>query len=474
MNPHRIILNGKQVETNQTKTICSPWSGEEVGEVCFAGSEQISESLSLGARASATMRNLRAYQRADILHKAADLIASRKEVLARTITLESGKPIREARAEAIRAESTFRLAAESVRQLEGHILPVDVTPAAGDRIALVSRFPVGLVTGISPFNFPLNLVAHKVAPAIASACAINLKPASSTPMTALMLGNLLLEAGLPEGACNILPCESRLAVPLIEDPRVKLITFTGSGAVGWGIKQRAVKKRVCLELGGNAVVIVEPTTDLEAAVKRIVVGGYAYSGQICISIQHVLVQEDVFEAFKERYVQLVASLKMGDPIDDSTEIASMIDLDEAIRIEEWISEAVKADGKILTGGYRNGNKVTPTIMIDVPDSCRISRDEVFGPVTVLRSYSKFEEAVDWVNSQQYGLQTGIFTNDLNQAMNAFNRLEVGGVIIGDIPTFRADNYPYGGVKESGFGREGVKYAIEEMTELRTLVLPSPH
>ncbi len=473
MNTQYIILNGRQVETKQTRVIRSPWSGEEVGVVGLAGINEIQQALDVGVKAANIMRNLRSYQRADILHRAANLIAERRESFARTIALEAGKPIRDARAEAVRAESTFRLAAEAVRQWEGEILPLDITPAAGDRIALVRRFPVGLVTGISPFNFPLNLVAHKVAPAIASGCAINLKPASSTPMTALMLGELLLEAGLPAGACNVLPCESRLAAPLIEDSRVKLITFTGSGAVGWGVKQRAVKKRVCLELGGNAAVIVEPSADMDTAARRIVVGGYAYSGQICISVQHVLVHKDILGAFTERYVDLVAGLKMGDPREETTEVASLIDISEAERIEEWIGEALAAGGKLLTGGARNGNRVTPAVLINVPEECRISRDEAFGPVTILRGYTRFEEALEWVNSQQYGLQAGVFTSDLSQAMLSFNRLEVGAVIIGDIPTFRADNYPYGGVKESGFGREGVKYAMEEMTELRTLVLPSP-
>ncbi len=474
MSYYPILLNGKQVETASRKSIKSPWNGEEVGEVSFAGSLEIDKALEVGDRDAKTMRQLRSYQRADILHKAADLLIERREMFARTIALEGGKPIREARAEATRAESTFRLAAEAVRQFEGQLLPLDITPATGDRVALVRRFPVGLITGISPFNFPLNLVAHKVAPAIAVGCAINLKPASSTPITALLLGDLLLEAGLPDGACNVIPCESRLAAPLIEDPRVKLITFTGSGSVGWGIKQRAYKKRVCLELGGNAAVIVEPSADLESALKRIVIGGYSHTGQICISVQHVLVHQDIFESFKIYFIEMVNNLKCGDPLDETTEVASLIDTGEAKRIESWLGEAVEAGAQLLTGGVRIENRVSPAILTDVPATCRISRDEAFGPVVLIQSYSQFEGALDWINAQQYGLQTGVFTTEISKAMLAFNRLEVGAVIINDVPTFRADNFPYGGVKESGFGREGVKYAIEEMTELRTLVLPSPY
>jgi acyl-CoA reductase-like NAD-dependent aldehyde dehydrogenase len=287
------------------------------------------------------------------------------------------------------------------------------------------------------------------------------------------LGELLMKAGLPNGACNILPCDSKNAGPLVDDPRVKAVTFTGSGAVGWGIKQRAYNKKVTLELGGNAVAIVEPSTDLEPAVRRIVVGGYAHTGQICISVQHVSINADRYDEFAAAYIKQVEALRMGDPLEETTEVAAMIDEGEAIRIGEWIDEAVRAGGKLLCGGSRTGNRITPAVLSDVPDNCRISREEAFAPVTLIRKHRTFDEALEWVNGQQYGLQAGVFTRNIHQAMVAFNRLETGGVIIEDIPTFRSDNYPYGGVKNSGFGREGVKYAMEEMSELRTLVLPSP-
>lgn len=468
-----LIIDGKVVQTSRVKQVCNPWSGEVVGECCWGGEAEVEMALASGTAAAKVMRDLRSYQRADILHSAANLLAERREEFARTISLESAKPIREARAEATRAESTFRLAAELTRQWGGDVLPLDVTPAAGDRIALVQHFPVGLVTGISPFNFPLNLVAHKVAPAIAAGCAINLKPASSTPMTALKLGELLLEAGLPTGGCNIIPVDSKQTAPLIDDTRVKALTFTGSGAVGWNLKLRANKIKVCLELGGNAAAIVEPSADLEHAVSRIVVGGYAFAGQICISVQHILVHSSIYHPFIERFLPKVESLVIGNPLGERTELSSMIDEGEAIRTVEWIEEAVREGATLLTGGVRDKSVVSPAVLTDVPEICRISSDEAFAPVTVVRAYDHFEEALDWVNSQQYGLQAGVFTSNLQQVMLAFNRLEVGGVIIGDIPTFRADNYPYGGVKNSGFGREGIRYAMEDMSELRALILPTP-
>ncbi len=467
------LIAGNKIKTKNIQKVLSPWTKEPIGECYFAGESEVYEALNIGSKKVPLMRELRNYQRAEILHKAANLLSEHREKFARSIAQEAGKPIKDARIEAIRAESTFRLAAENARNLEGEVLPLDVAPTGGDRIAIVKRFPLGLITGISPFNFPLNLVAHKVAPAIAAGCVINLKPASYTPLTALMLGELLLEAGLPSGAFNVLPMPAILAGPLIEDERVKLITFTGSAEVGWGIKQRGWKKRVCLELGGNAAAILEPDCDLEWAVKRCVIGGYSYQGQICISIQHILVNEKLYNDFCSLFIPAVERLRMGDPLDEDSDISAMIDEKEANRIREWIDEAVKLGARIVIGGDIEANRVQPTIVENTPDSCRLCQEEAFAPVTIISSYRKFEEALEKVNSWKFGLQTGIFTKDIEKAMLAFNRLEVGGVIINDIPTFRVDNYPYGGVKNSGFGREGVKYAIEEMSELKTLVIPSP-
>jgi len=468
-----LLIGGKQIHTEDILTVTSPWSGETVGECCRAGENEVQQALSVGHAASKEMKALRNYQRADILHKAADLISAQAEEFARLIVLEGGKPILEARGEAARAESTFRLAAEAARVWGGEILPLDITAGGGDRIALVRRFPLGLVTGISPFNFPLNLVAHKVAPAIAVGNAINIKPASSTPLTALKLGDLLLEAGLPSGALNVLPMSSKLAAPLLEDSRVKAVTFTGSGAVGKHINKMAMGKRICLELGGNAAAVVEPDADLNHALNRILIGGYAHSGQTCISVQHVLLQWDIYDDFIAKYIPMVEDLKMGDPLDESTKVTALIDNGEAVRIEEWIREAIGMDAKLLCGGECNGNCITPAVLTDVPEDAHLCSDEAFAPLTVVSGYNKLEEAIERINSWKYGLQTGIFTKNIDKAMMAFNRLDVGGVIIDDVPTFRIDNYPYGGVKESGFGREGVKYTMEELSELKTLVMNSP-
>jgi len=473
MEPLPLIINGERQPAERTLTVRSPWSGEVVGECGYAGSREIAWALDSAFVGAGRMRALKNYQRADILHKAADRIAAESESFARLIAMEGGKPIREARAEALRAESTFRLAAEATRTWGGELLPLDVTSVGGDRVALVRRFPLGMVTGISPFNFPLNLVAHKIAPALAAGCSINLKPASATPLTALKLGELLLNCGLPPGGCNVIPTPSSMAELLITDARVKLVTFTGSGAVGWDLMRKASGKRVCLELGGNAAAIVEPDFDLDQARERILVGGYAHTGQICISVQHILLNRRISEPFMERFVPMVATLKLGDPLDESTQVSALIDESEAKRVKEWMDEAVAAGAHLLCGGQREGNRVAPAILTKVPSWCKISAEEAFGPVTVVTVYDKFEQALDIVNSWKFGLQTGVFTNDLTKAMLAFSRLDVGGVIIGDIPTFRVDNYPYGGLKQSGFGREGVRYAMEEMSELKTLVLPAP-
>ncbi len=468
-----LLIGGEDVYTKDILAVESPWTRGRIGECCYAGEEEVARALESGSAGAESMRELRNYQRSEILHRAADAIAEQNESFARLIALEGGKPVREARGEASRAETTFRLAAEAARGWGGELLPLDINAGGGDRLALVRRFPLGLVTGISPFNFPLNLVAHKVAPALAVGDAINIKPASTTPLTALKLGELLLEAGLPPGGCNVIPTPSRLASPLIEDPRVKAVTFTGSAAVGWGIMKRAAGKRVCLELGGNAAAIVEPDCDLDHALKRILIGGYAHTGQVCISVQHILLHRDVHEDFLERFAPMVAGLRMGDPLEDETQVAAMIDEGEARRVEEWIGEAVDAGAEILCGGERDGNRINPAVLVNVPWDSRICVEEAFAPVTVVSSYDSFEAALERVNSWKYGLQTGVFTRDIGKAMTAYNRLDVGGVVIDDIPTLRVDNYPYGGVKNSGFGREGVKYAMEELSELKTLVVPAP-
>jgi len=473
MNPIPLLIGGEKVFTDDMLSIDNPWTGDVVGECCRAGEREVQQALDSGQAGAQAMRELRNYQRAEILHRAADAIGERNEDFARLISMEGGKPINEARVEASRSESTFRLAAEAARVWGGELLPLDISPGGGDRIALVRRFPLGMVTAISPFNFPLNLVAHKVAPAIAVGNSINVKPSSSTPLSALKLGDLLLDAGLPPGGCNVIPMASKFALPLIEDPRVKAVTFTGSAIVGWGIMRRAAGKRVCLELGGNAAAIVEPDCDVDHALRRILIGGYAHTGQVCISVQHVLLHRDIHNRFLDEFVPMVEGLRMGDPLDESTQVTAVISESEAVRIEEWIDEAVGMGARVLCGGKRDGNRITPAVLVDVPEHCRLYAEEAFAPLTVVSAYDEYEQALERVNSWQFGLQTGVFTRDIGKAMTAFNRLDVGGVIIDDIPTVRVDNYPYGGVKQSGFGREGVKYAMEELSELKTMVIPAP-
>ena len=349
-------------------------------------------------------------------------------------------------------------------------MPLDITPAAGDRLGVIRRFPRGPIAGISPFNFPLNLVCHKVAPALASGNTISVKPASATPLSALLLGEILLEAGALPGSYNVIPCSARLAEPLVTDPRLKMVTFTGSAEVGWGIKSKAEKKMVCLELGGNAATMVEPDADMDFAVQRCILGGYAYAGQICISIQRIYVHEKVFDEFTDAFVKGVEVLHVGDPLLEETDVGPMIDEASAVQTEEWIKEAVSQGAKTLTGGQRNGTMVQPAVLVNVPRDAKVSWEEVFAPVVVLDSYKTFEEAMEKVNDSKFGLQAGVFTKDIEKAFKAFNGIDVGGVVVNDIPTFRVDHMPYGGVKDSGFGREGVKYAIEEMTEIKIMVV----
>jgi glyceraldehyde-3-phosphate dehydrogenase (NADP+) len=365
---------------------------------------------------------------------------------------------------------TFDLASEEARRIGGEIIPLDLNAFSQNRWGLVRRFPLGPITAITPFNFPLNLVAHKVAPALASGNTILLRPASQVPITSLLLAEIVAETGLPAGIFNVIPCDYQAAENLIADERIKMITFTGSSSVGWEIKARAPRKRVTLELGGNAALVVEPEADLEFAVLRSVTGAFAYAGQICISIQRLFLHEKIYDRFMADFVARTRALKLGDPLDETTDIGPMINEAAARQTEEWVNEAVEKGARIVCGGKRSGSMFEPTILEKVEPEWRISWLEAFAPVVVVYPYRDFEKALEAVNNSIYGLQAGIFTHDLKKAWLAFEKLEVGGVIINDIPTYRIDHMPYGGVKESGTGREGVRYAIEEMTELKLLAL----
>jgi glyceraldehyde-3-phosphate dehydrogenase (NADP+) len=386
------------------------------------------------------------------------------------MALEAGKPIRTARAEVARAVFTFKFAAEESTRIYGEYLPLDALEAGKDRWGIVRRYPLGPIAAITPFNFPLNLVAHKVAPAIAAGCTLVLKPAPQTPVTALMLAKIVQEAGWPGGALSVLPLSNEDAVPLIEDPRIKMLTFTGSGAVGWALKIRAGKKRVTLELGGNAAVVVHSDADLDYAADRCVNLGFGYSGQSCISAQRILVHSDVYEKFLAMILERVAKLKTGDPLDETTDLGPLIREADAVRAESWVQEAVAAGARLHCGGTRRGSILEPAILTNTQPQMKVNCMEVFAPVKTVEPYITLDEAIKRVNDSPYGLQAGIFSCDMGLIFRAFDEIETGGVMANEVPTWRADQMPYGGVKDSGLGREGLRYAIEEMTERKLLVL----
>lgn len=471
MEPRPIYLAGEWKRTKNVKDIVDPWNGKVVAKVCFATPKEVERAIAIASSSFKTVSRTPAHIRSESLCKIADGLSKRKEELANSIVSENGKPYRDSMAEAERAVTTFTIASAEATRIEGEVMPLDAVPRGVGRVGIVRRFPIGPIVGISPFNFPLNLVAHKVAPAIASGNPIIIKPASKTPMTALLLAEIAHEAGLPKGLLSVLPCESKLAAPLVEDGRVKMVTFTGSAEIGWDIKSRCGMKRTTLELGGNAAVIVHDDADISHAAERCCAGAFAYAGQVCISVQRIFVQRRVFGPFCERLVELTSKLKVGDPHDHATDVGPMLDDENAERIEAWVDEAKAKGARVLCGGERRGRLYHPTVLTRVPKHLSLCAKEAFGPIVVVERYEKFPAAIEMVNDSVYGLQAGVFTSDVGRVMHAFKEIDVGGVIANDVPTFRADNMPYGGVKASGFGREGVKFAIQEMTETKILVLP---
>jgi acyl-CoA reductase-like NAD-dependent aldehyde dehydrogenase len=463
-----ILLGGEQVETDETYEVRSPYDGAEVAIVHRAGPAEVERAIAGAVEAFETTRRLPSWRREQVLEAVAAGIAARREELARTIALEAGKPIRTARVEVDRAVYTFTVAAEESKRIYGEIVPLDWLPGNEGREALIRRVPLGPVAGITPFNFPLNLVAHKVAPALAAGNPILLRPASQTPCSSLALGRILLEAGWPEDAIAVLPCSTETARPLVEDDRIKLLTFTGSPVVGWGLKGRAGRKRVTLELGGNAAVIVNDDADVAYAAERVAWGGFAYAGQTCISVQRVYVHERVYDAFARELVSRVEALAVGNPLEEATDVGPVIDSSNAERVEEWLEEAKAAGATVLTGGERDGNLWRPTVVEGAPEDSRVSCEEVFAPFVGLQRFADVGAAIDAAGRSEFGLQAGIFTHDMRVVEAAFDRLDVGGLMVNDVSTFRIDHMPYGGVKSSGFGREGLRYAIEEMTELKLL------
>ncbi len=472
--PHPIFVAGRWVESPDTLVVTNPADPTTPAGVTYhATAAQYEEAVEAAVAAFEVTRKLPAYERGAILRRIASGVTARREELARLIALEAGKPIRDAYAEVDRAAITFRLGAEEAERMYGELIPLDIIPSSRDRVGITRRFPIGPIAAISPFNFPLNLAVHKVAPALASGNTIVLKPPSKDPLTMLTVAEIIEEAGAPAGSVSVLPMSRELGDRMVSDERFKLLTFTGSPSVGWRMKERAGKKRVVLELGGNAGVIVDKSANLDWAVRRIVVGAFAYSGQVCISVQRMFVHEDVWDEFMGRFAAAAGALRLGDPLDPTTDVGPMVDAAAAARTQQWVDEAVAMGGRLMLGGTADGNFFVPTILTDTPVTARVCSNEAFAPLVVAFPFSDVADAIRQVNDSFFGLQTGIFTNDLANAWTAFNELEVGGVIVNDIPTYRVDHMPYGGVKDSGMGREGLRWAMEDMTEIRIMVLAWP-
>jgi acyl-CoA reductase-like NAD-dependent aldehyde dehydrogenase len=463
-------LNGDWISHGREVVVTSPYDRSVVAVVSEADRGHVEVAIDSAVRSFAVTRKMPSYQRAAILRKITDGMGARREEFARTICQEAGKPIKTARIEVERAINTFQIAAEESTRIYGEYLPLDTLESTAGRWGLVRRFPLGPVFAITPFNFPLNLVAHKVAPAIAAGCPLILKPAPQTPVSSLLLAEVVHESGWPEGAFAVMPLSNDNAALLVADDRVKLLSFTGSAAVGWQLKSRAGKKRVTLELGGNAGVIVHSDADLAHAAQRCVAGGFSYAGQTCISVQRILVHRPVFDQFTGLLLEGVRKLKTGDPMQETTDVPPLIREQDAVRITEWIEEAVKGGARLLCGGNRHGSIVEPAVLTGTLPNMRVNCAEIFGPVVTVEPYVEFRDALVQLNDSAYGLQAGVLTRDAGLIQMAFEELEVGGVIAGDVPSFRVDQMPYGGVKDSGLGREGLRYSIEDMTERKLLVM----
>ncbi len=468
MTPMRI--GPDRVTTEEVSEVRSPFDAQVVGTVPV-GTEAHLDAAVAAARARHRAGALPAYQRAEILDRAASALAERREEFARSIATEAAKPIRTARVEAERAVDTFRFSAAVARTLAGEMVPLDASSAGVGKFGFIQRVPIGVVAAISPFNFPLNLVAHKLAPAIAVGCPVVLKPASATPLTALRLASLLLDdCGLPDGWLNVVTCSGRTASHLVTHDDVAMITFTGSPPVGWGIRAAAPHKRVGLELGNNAPVVIEPDSDWGGAARKISVAGYSFAGQSCISVQRVYVHSSVAEGFIDELVTAVKGLKVGDPLDEETDVSALIDPGETERVHAWIDDAVAEGAVVAAGGHIEGGVLTPTVLTGVGPDMEVCRNEVFGPVVGVAVYDDFDEALRLANDSRYGLQAAVFTHDIAKALEAARRLDYGGVMINEVPTWRADQMPYGGLRDSGNTREGPAWAAREMTEERLIVI----
>ena len=465
-----LYLANEALSPNQDLEVTNKYSGEVATRVALADAATIDKAIGAAVQATRPMAEMATYERQAVLAHCVTRFQERADELAYALCIEAGKPIRDSRGEVSRLIDTFRIAAEESVRMTGEVQPLDISARAKGYQGMWKRVPIGPCSFISPFNFPLNLAAHKIAPALAVGCPFVMKPASRTPLGALIIGEVLAETDLPKGAFSILPATRDGADLFTTDDRLKLLSFTGSPEVGWALKARSGKKKVVLELGGNAAVIVDRDTDLADATDRIIFGDFYQSGQSCIGVQRILIHEDIYEALRDMLVTKVRALVSGDPLDENVFIGPMIDEGEARRLESWIAEATAAGATLLCGGGRQGAMLEATLLEGVGRGLKIRDEEAFGPVAILSRFSDFEVALEEVNDSRFGLQAGIFTRDIHKAMRAWEVLEVGGVLIGDVPSYRVDNMPYGGVKDSGLGREGVKFAMEDMTEIRNLVI----
>lgn len=466
----QLFINGEWIETESYKDLLSPYSNEKIGEIASATEEDVDKAIAAAYQTNEIMAEMPAHQRASILEKVANLIEARAEEAAKIISAEAAKPYKTALGEVNRTVATYKFSAEEAKRIHGETIPLDAAVGGENRIAYTVREPIGVIGAITPFNFPMNLVAHKVGPAIASGNTVVLKPAEQTPLSSLFLADIFKEAGLPDGALNIVTGKgSVVGEKIVKDDRVKKISFTGSPAVGIGIRNKAGLKRVTLELGSNAAVIIDQGVDLDKIIDRCVMGAFSFQGQVCISLQRVYIHESLYEQFVEKMVAATKQLKIGDPLDPNTDVSALISPSDVDRALAWIEEAKQGGAKILTGGDAEGNVLQPTILTDVDAKLKVSCQEVFAPIVLINKVSSVKEAINYVNDSRYGLQAGIYTDNIHTALMATKKLHVGGVMVNDIPTFRVDHMPYGGVKESGVGREGVKYAIEEMTEQKLVV-----
>jgi acyl-CoA reductase-like NAD-dependent aldehyde dehydrogenase len=466
-------LANRAQQPNSDLAVTDKYSGEVVAHVAQADVQILDRAIAAAAEAASPMRRLGSWQRKAVLNHFLSRCRKRAEELADVLVIEAGKPIQFARAEVARLITTIELGVEESTRVGGEVMPLDVTERAAGYQGMWKRVPVGPCAFITPWNFPLNLVAHKIVPALACGCPFVLKPASATPISAILLGEMLAETDLPAGAFSILPMKSSDSAALVEDERLRKLSFTGSGEVGWELRDRARKKAVTLELGGNAAVVIDRDANIADAVERCIFGGYYQAGQSCISVQRIYVHREIYDRFRDQFVAAVRKIVVGDPRDEKTYVGPIISEDDAKRIEQIIQDAVKRGGRLLCGGSRNGRLVEPAVLENVPHDAEASCQEIFGPVTLLEPFDDFDAAIARVNDSQYGLQAGVFTNNLEHVQKAWDELQVGGVMINEIPSWRVDHMPYGGSKDSGLGREGLRWAIESMTEVRLLVIRMP-